>query len=420
MTFQALDLPDYLLQAIEKLSYKKPTAIQEQAIPLILQGQDLIAAAQTGTGKTAAFALPTIKLLNDLPPKKKKISVQALTLVPTRELALQVSASFKACAQFSPDKLKMVSLIGGEPIDIQIRSLRMGVDIAVATPGRLLELIELNEIRLVELRLLILDEADKMLDLGFSEQLNKLLEKIPAKRQNLLFSATLPQKVIKLSEQFLDDPLRVSIDSEQTTVEAIHQRVIEVSRDNRRPLLQHLITTEKWDYSLIFVASRRAAHNLAIKLRREGIAADAFHGDLDQEERIMVLKKFKNKDIRILVATDIAARGIDIHKLAYVVNYDLPRSPMDYVHRIGRTGRAGRSGTAISFIDHETRAHFELIEKRAEIKLDREQIEGFELSGEELPKEKGKAPVKGKRKSKKDKLREQAKKETDSKTDSES
>ena len=407
MSFSSLDLPEYILQALDKLNYKEPTPIQQQAIPQILAGSDLVAEAQTGTGKTAAFALPIIKKINELPPKKKKISVLALTLVPTRELALQVAAAFKNYAQFSENKLKMVSLIGGESIDDQIRSLRMGVDVVVATPGRLLEIIEKKEIRLVELQTLVLDEADKMLDLGFSEELQNLLEVLPAERQNLLFSATMPEKVITLSEQFLNDAVRVVIDSETTTVEAIDQRVIEVDRENRRPLLQKLIQEENWRQAMVFVASKRAARNLAAKLQREGISALAFHGDLDQAERVFALKQFKNKNADILIATDIAARGIDVYKLTCVVNYDLPRSPMDYVHRIGRTGRAGESGKAISFIDHETAAHFKVIEKKAGIKLERETIEGFELSGEAPKKTKGAAPVKGKRKSKKDKLREQ-------------
>ena len=224
MSFESLELPDYLMQAIEK--YKTPSPVQAQSIPLILEGRDLIAQAQTGTGKTAAFALPIIKRLNELPPKKKKISVLALALVPTRELALQVAESFKKYARFSPRKLKMVSLIGGEPIESHIRGLRMGTDIVIATPGRLLELIELGEIRLVELQSLVLDEADKMLDLGFTDELNRLLDKLPKKRQTLFFSATMPKKVVALSEKLLNSPASVTIDSENPTVEAIDQRVI--------------------------------------------------------------------------------------------------------------------------------------------------------------------------------------------------
>ncbi|MCM8533247.1 MAG: DEAD/DEAH box helicase [Lentisphaeraceae bacterium] len=413
MSFSSLELPDYLLNTIAELNYEQPTAVQLQAIPEILAGKDVIAEAQTGTGKTAAYALPIIKHLNELPDKKKKVSVLSVTVVPTRELAIQVAAAFKSYSKNSPKKLKMISLIGGESISDQVRGLRMGVDIVIATPGRLLELIRRTEIRLVEVEALVLDEADKMLDLGFNDELMALLEKLPKTRQNLLFSATFPQKVLTLSEKFLTDPVHVSIERDQLTVDSVSQRVIEVNKDNRRPLLQKLIEDEKdWDQIMVFVASKKAARNLAVKLTKQGIVSVGFHGDLDQEQRFMALKQFRTKKAKVLVATDIAARGIDIEKLSCVVNYDLPRSPMDYVHRVGRTGRAGESGVAVSFIDHDSRAHFKLIEKRSNIQLEREQIEGFELTGEATPKAEGKAPVKGKRKSKKDKLREeQAKKE---------
>ncbi|MCM8538281.1 MAG: DEAD/DEAH box helicase [Lentisphaeraceae bacterium] len=414
MSFNALDLPDYILRTVEELCYSQPTAIQEQAIPLINERKDVIAEAQTGTGKTAAYALPIIKHLNELPDKKKKVSVLSVTVVPTRELAIQVAAAFKSYSKHSPKKLKMISLIGGESIEDQVRGLRMGIDIVIATPGRLLELIRRTEIRLVELETLVLDEADKMLDLGFNDELMALLEKLPKTRQNLLFSATFPQKVLTLSEKFLTEPIHISIERDQLTVDSVTQRVIEVNKENRRPLLQKLIEDEKsWDQIMVFVASKKAARNLAVKLTKAGITSVGFHGDLDQEQRFMALKQFKSNKAKVLVATDIAARGIDIEKLSCVVNYDLPRSPLDYVHRVGRTGRAGESGIAISFIDHDTQAHFKLIEKRSNIQLEREQVEGFELTGEATPKPSAKAPVKGKRKSKKDKLREQQTKKED-------
>ena len=411
MSFSSLDLPEYILNAIAELSYDKPTPIQDQAIPIILEGKDLVAEAQTGTGKTAAFALPLIKKLNELPDKKKKISVLSLVLVPTRELAIQVATAFKNYSKFSPKKIKMISLIGGEKIEDQIYGLRTGVDVVVATPGRLLDIIKRSEIRLVELQHLVIDEADKMLDLGFSEELDALFEKLPKVRQNLLFSATFPPKVIALSERFVEDPVKIVIESKVRTVEAISQRSIQVDKENRRPLLQKLLKEEDWDQVMVFVASKRAARNLSEKLRKNGIQAIGFHGDLDQSERFTVLKQFRNKEFKVLVSTDIAARGIDIEKLSCVVNYDLPRSPRDYVHRIGRTGRAGESGFAISFVDHETEAHFRIIENKSGKRVNREQVEGFELSGEAPKKVKGPAPVKGKRKSKKDKLREQAAKE---------
>ena len=315
-------------------------------------------------------------------------------------------ASFKKYANFSPRVLTIKALIGGEMIDQQIKALQKGVDIAVATPGRLLELIDLKEIDLSHLEILILDEADKILDQGFSDEMDLLLEKLPNKRQNLLFSATIAKKVVDLSAKFLKDPINIKIESDNKSLERIKQRVIEVAPDKRRMLLQSFIKEEKWDYTIVFVASKRAAKNLANKLQKDSVKADSIHGDLNQEERTGVLARFKKKEFDVLIATDIAARGIDIENLSHVVNYDLPRSPADYVRRIGRTGRAGRSGDAISFINHETMNHFKLIEKRTGIKLEREQLKGYELSEKvDLP-TKGKAPVKGKRKSKKDKLRE--------------
>ena len=316
----------------------------------------------------------------------------------------------------------MISLIGGENIQDQIRGLRMGVDVVVATPGRLLDIIKRSEIRLVELEHLIIDEADKMLDLGFKEELNALLEKLPKTRQNLLFSATFPPKVVALSEKFVENPEKVIVESGLNVVEAIEQRVIQVNREKRRSLLLKLLKEEPWDQTMVFVVSKRSARNLAEKLKRDGIKAIGFHGDLDQSERLSVLKQFRKKEHQVLIATDIAARGIDIEKLSCVINYDLPRSPRDYTHRIGRTGRAGESGVAYSFVDHETEAHFRIIEKRYGKRLTREQIEGFELTGEAPERKAGPAPVKGKGKSKKDKLREQAAKESgavESKKDSE-
>ncbi|MFT5129513.1 MAG: ATP-dependent RNA helicase RhlE [Rhodothermales bacterium] len=407
MSFESLGLPNYLLRAVEVRYYAKPTPVQERAIPLILEGHDVIAEAQTGTGKTAAFALPIIKQLSELSGKRRRYHVFALVLVPTRELAIQVAKAFREYGQFAPRDIMVRAIIGGENIEHQVNAMRKGADVVVATPGRLLDLLSRNELRVPQLRTLVLDEADKMLDLGFSEELHNLLEALPAERQNLLFSATLPDKVIALSELILKDPQKVSTVSSRT-VAAIKQRVIEVNRINRRPLLQHLITSEKWEDAMVFVASKTAARNLAIKLQKAGISAGAFHGDLPQDSRGRVLKQFRKREISILIATDIAARGIDIIKLSHVVNYDLPRSPKTYIHRIGRTGRAGQGGTAISFIGHEDQDHFRLIEKRAGIQLDREEVPGYGLIGKPPAPQKGKPPVKGKRMSKKDKLRDQA------------
>ncbi|MDD7984595.1 DEAD/DEAH box helicase [Lentisphaera marina] len=405
MPFDELNFPDYLNQALSKLGFTDATDIQSKAIPLIKEGKDLLAESQTGTGKTLAFSFPLIERINSLPPKKKKISILGLILVPTRELAIQVKNAFDSYAEFSLRNIKSTTLIGGEDIDGQIRQLRMGLDVLIATPGRIIELIKLGEVRLFELEMLILDEADKMLDLGFADELKDLLSALPKKRQNLLFSATMPKKVQALAEDFLNEAEELRISRDHITGDNIEQRLIEVDANLRRQVLQKLFKEENWKHTIIFVSSKRSAFNLANKLKKAGIQAEDFHGDLSQEERIKVLKRFQNKDFPILIATDIAARGIDISKLSHVINYDLPRSPMDYVHRIGRTGRAGKKGVAISFINPATEAQFKTIEKQAGIKLTKKRVDGFEeITPIEAPKAKG--PIKGKRKSKKDKLRE--------------
>jgi len=408
VSFDTLGLPDYLLKTLLAASYLEPTPIQTLAIPRILEGLDVIGVAQTGTGKTAAFALPIIQQLNQSQPKENAASVRVLAIAPTRELALQVAAAFKNYAKNSPLKIGVVSIIGGEDLESQIAALRRGVEVVVATPGRLLDLVDRGQIRLSEVQTLVLDEADKLLDLGFAEELDSLLKLLPEKRQNLLFSATFPAKVQALSARFLKDPVRVEVEGAEPTVDKIAQRVFEVDADKRRGLLQHLLGTEDWNQVLVFVATKVKARNLAHKLVQAGFSAADFHGDLEQDERIEALNGFKRQTYKILVATDVAARGIDIDKLSCVVNFDLPRSPNDYVHRIGRTGRAGQVGVAISFIDHETADHFALIEKRAGIELEREVVEGFELTGDAPRRQKGGAPVKGKRPSKKDRLREAA------------
>ena len=280
------------------------------------------------------------------------------------------------------------------------------MDLAVATPGRLLELLELGEILLDELKVLILDEADKILSLGFSEQMSDLLNYIPKNCQNILFSATLSEKVEALAKRFMRDPEVVRVEKKKENLDLITQRVVLLDSEKRRKLLEKILLEENWDSTMVFMASKRAAKNLCGKLTKSGLKAGALHGDLKQSERSEVLEDFKKRKINILVATDIASRGIDIEGLSAVINFDLPRSTADYIHRIGRTGRAGNKGTAISFIDSETEAHFKLIEKRYKFKLDREQIAGYEISKTVSAVKKGPQPVKGKRKSKKDKLRE--------------
>lgn len=406
MSFQSLALPEALLQAVAKAGYETPTPIQTRAIPLVLAGHDLLAQAQTGTGKTAAFALPALKFWSEAPQRSAQ-SVHTLVLAPTRELALQVAAAFGDYGQFLNPRPRVHAIIGGEDTETQIAALRQGADVVVATPGRLLDLIRQQRIRLKDLALLVIDEADKMLNLGFADELEALLAILPDQRQSLLFSATFPDKVRTLTLQVLTDPVPVRIAPAEPTVDSIQQRVIEVDRDQRGRLLRHLLKSESWEHTLVFVASKRGAANLAAKLKKDGIRAVAFHGDLDQEARVAALRAFESKRASVMVATDIAARGLDFDKISHVVNFDLPRSPADYVHRIGRTARAGKGGMALSLIDAESAAHFQLIEKRAGIQLEREQIEGFERTQEPVSR-KGQIPVKGKRKSKKDKAREAA------------
>ena len=405
MSFSILGLSDSLQRVVAAVHYTAPPPIQAQTIPVILEGNDLIAQAQTGTGKTAAFALPILQLLTESESTKDTCAVQALVLAPTRELAQQVADTFDEFDRYLPRGIGVTAVIGGEDIRFQLDDLKRGVEIVVATPGRLLELIREDEIDLAALRFLVIDEADRLLALGFAEELEQILAALPVSRQSLLFSATYPKKVMKLTEQVMQNPSYINVSGDVPTVGNIRQRAIEVNRVKRRPLLQYLLNEEGWEHVLVFVSSKRAARNLAVKLQRNRIQADAFHGDLDQDERTYVLRQFKSRRIKVLIATDIAARGIDIQNLSTVVNYDLPRSPVDYIHRIGRTGRAGAEGVAVSFIDYQDQAHFTVIEKRTKLRVDREQVAGFELEGEAPVKKKGAPPVKGKRPSKKDKAR---------------
>ena len=408
-SFESLGLSGPLLRAVTELGFTAPTPIQERAIPEVAARHDVVAEAQTGSGKTAAFALPVLQRL--ALESSQTHAPRALVLAPTRELALQVASAFQSFAKFQPLPPSVLAVIGGEPIERQIEALSAGVDILVATPGRLLDLVQDAHVELSDVRTLVLDEADKLLDLGFADELDAVLLSLASERQTLLFSATLPEKVLALREKITRDAVTVRVDEEQVGVEGIHQRVIEVDRGKRRMLLQHLMQAESWGQTLVFVATRRAAENVATKLRRDGVRVAALQGALEQSERVDILRRFKSGALSMLIATDLASRGIDIPKLYAVVNYDLPRSPRDYVHRIGRTGRAGEKGMAISFVDYENAAHFRLIEKHGGAKAPWEQVPGFELTGEPPAPAKGPAPVKGKRKSKKDKLREAAARE---------
>lgn len=406
MAFETLGLSEFLLRALERLGYAEATPIQREAIPRILEGGDVLAAAQTGSGKTAAFVLPILQRLSETGAGLQ--DVRALIVVPTRELAVQVGASVERYGQFLPEKPGCAVVYGGVGYEAQIQAVKRGASIGVATPGRLLDLVNQGALDLSRVEVLVLDEADRLLALGFADELNAVLGALPPKRQNLLFSATFPPSVVGLAEGLLRDPARVQLESESRPVESIAQRAIEVERTARTALLRHLIEVEDWSRVLVFVGSKRRADNVAAKLVKRGIRAAALHGDLSQDKRSRALERFKQGKTRVLMATDVASRGIDIAQLPCVVNYDLPRSPADYVHRIGRTGRAGASGVAITFISQEDHHHFALIEKRNRLRLERERIEGFipptwDPDASAPPSTK---PVKGKRKRKKDKLRE--------------
>ncbi|MFT7003326.1 MAG: ATP-dependent RNA helicase RhlE [Sulfurimonas sp.] len=407
MPFSSLKLSSSIQKALDKNNFKEPTPIQEKVIPLVLSHKDVMAKAKTGSGKSASYVLPILELwLKNRGEGKAKI--KALVLTPTRELTIQIAKTFETFGEFVDKKPKVVSIIGGESIGDQLYDIQQGCDILVATSGRFLDVLNKKQMNLSHIEYFVLDEADKMLNLGFAQELELILEAIPAKRQNLLFSATYPEKMLSIASKITKDPVEVSIEEDVPTVETITQRVIEVDVNNRGSLLKHLMKTLKLKNVLVFMANKRATDNIAFKFRKQGFAAESFHGDLSQEDRTYTLDEFKANKIKILFATDIAARGLDIENIECVINFDLPRSPTDYIHRIGRTARAGKTGLAISFISHEDQAHFEIIEKKCKVKIQREQIEGFELTGEVPKKEKGPAPVKGKKKSKKDKLREQA------------
>ena len=407
--FSSALLPS-LLRAIAENGYLAPTAIQAAAIPAILQGRDIVASAQTGSGKTAAFALPMLHRLAETPTGTTR-RIRGVILVPTRELAAQVGEAIVGLAKYLSQRIKVAVVFGGVSINPQMMNLRGGADIIVATPGRLIDLIDHNALTLASVSMLVLDEADRLLDLGFGEELGRILALLPAQRQNLFFSATFPLAIEALAASMLIDPLRIEVQAAPQTEPDIVQRAIEVDPSRRTQLLRHLVQTEKFNRVLVFVATKHAAEIVADKLRKADIEAEPFHGELSQGKRNQVLQDFKLKILQVVVATDVAARGIDIAQLPVVVNYDLPRSSVDYTHRIGRTGRAGESGIAISFVSADTEAHFKLIEKRQRLNVPREQVAGFEpVQIQQLnpadPAANG--GIKGKRPSKKDKLREAA------------
>ena len=375
--FSHLGIDSLLVKAVNELNYQQPTPIQQTAIPAILQGRDVVAGAETGSGKTAAFALPLLQRLSQQAQtsQAKGNQIRALILAPTRELAIQIGQAINSYGQYLQPRLKVCTVFGGVSINPQMLSLRGGADIVVATTGRLLDLMAHNALKCDALEYLVLDEADKMLGLGFSEELTQILKALPKKRQNLLFSATFPPELQQLIEQLLHQPLEINLAKQDENL--IEQHVYVVEQERKNAALIHLINSENWQQVLVFASAKNTCNRLVLKLAKAGIQAAAFHGDLSQSARNKALEDFKAKKIRVLIATDVAARGIDIQQLPYVVNFELPRSANDYIHRIGRTGRAGQQGYAVALITEEDEDHFRLIEKRMKKRLPREQILGL-------------------------------------------
>lgn len=362
MTFKELGLAEPILKALEAEGYTHPTPIQEQSIPILLQGKDLLGVAQTGTGKTAAFGIPILhQLYEGISLRQTKRKVKALIVTPTRELAIQISESLTAYGKYTG--LRNTVIFGGVKQGKQVNALRGGVDILVATPGRLLDLMNQGFISFRDLEHVVLDEADQMLDMGFIHDIKKIIAKLPPKRQSLFFSATMPKDIVELSRKMLGDFERVTIKPEQATAEKVEQGVYFVSKANKPKLLIHLIKENPENTLIVFSRTKHGANKIVKKLDQAGIRSAAIHGNKSQTARQKALKAFKDGDLKVLVATDIAARGIDVEDLSLVVNYDLPNVSETYVHRIGRTGRANASGIALSFCDKEERAYLRDIEK---------------------------------------------------------
>jgi ATP-dependent RNA helicase RhlE len=377
-TFANLGLSAELLRAVTEQGYTEPTPIQSQAIPVVLSGRDLLGAAQTGTGKTAGFTLPMLQRFSahaNASASPARHPIRALILVPTRELAAQVQESVRTYGRHL--KLRSTVIFGGVGFNPQADELRRGVDIVVATPGRLLDHVEQRTIDLRHVEILVLDEADRMLDMGFIPAIRRILALLPAKRQNLLFSATFPDEIRKLAASFMHDPVTVEVAPRNRPVELISQAAYAVDRERKRDLLAHLVRSGDWRQVLVFTRTKHGANRLAQQLERDGIEADAIHGNKSQPARTRALKRFKDNELRVLVATDIAARGLDIEELPHVVNYDLPHVAEDYVHRIGRTGRAGAAGEAVSLVSADDRPLLAAIERLIGRRIEQKTADGF-------------------------------------------
>ena len=377
MNFNDLGLAQPLLDAIRDQGYDQPSPIQLKAIPEVLAGRDVMAAAQTGTGKTAGFTLPILHYLASTPrPEGKGNQARSLIITPTRELAAQIAASVETYGKYL--KIKSAVVFGGVKINPQMQRLRGGVDVLIATPGRLIDLHQQNAIQFDKLEVLVLDEADRMLDMGFIHDIRRIIKMCPKKRQTLLFSATFSGEIRTLAKTFLHEPVEISVSAPNTTVDSVQQKLIAVEKADKTAVLTHLIKENDWFQVLVFSRTKHGANKLAKKLNAKGVEASAIHGNKSQGARTRALSEFKQGKCRVLVATDIAARGIDIDQLPHVVNFDLPQVAEDYIHRIGRTGRAGATGEAISLVSHDEFKMLVEIERLIKKKIPREVIEGFE------------------------------------------
>ncbi|MFB9861839.1 DEAD/DEAH box helicase [Rufibacter immobilis] len=389
MTFSELNLIEPLLQALQEEGYTSPTPIQEQAIPPVLNGDDILGCAQTGTGKTAAFSLPLLQRLHEAGPSHPAKAIRALILTPTRELALQIGDSIKAYGRYT--NIKHTVVFGGVGQVPQVEQIRRGVDILVATPGRLLDLMNQGLLSLKYIETFILDEADRMLDMGFIHDVRKVIAQIPANRQTLLFSATMPQEIQKLSASILREPVYVEVTPVSSTAEKIAQKVFFVEKTYKRALLKHLLKGDDIERALVFSRTKHGADRIAKELSKAGISAQSIHGDKAQSTRVKALTQFKNNELKALVATDIAARGIDVDDLTHVINVDLPNEPETYVHRIGRTGRAGAEGMALSFCDDTELPYLRDIERLTKQTIPVEEEQPYHAEYSKLPLGGGKA-----------------------------